>query len=182
MSKSQNIILAFAKLWASLKILFWRLLSCEQSSKNFVWHLLNLSKPRKVLFGICSTWARLEKFCLAFALCEQGSKNFVWRLLSCEQSSKNFVWHFAQLEQASKSFVWRLLNVSKAKKNLLMFANGFYQCSISQNCRLIGCVHMLTFRTEFSKIDADDIYPMERFLGIFCAQSLKFRRKFVYQS
>lgn len=91
-------------------------------------------------------------------------------------------WHLLSCEQGSKSFIWRLLNVSKAKKNLLMFANGFYQCSISQNCRLIGCVYMLTFRAEFSKIDADDIYSVERFLGIFCAQILKFGRKFVYQS
>ena len=95
---------------------------------------------------------------------------------------QNIILAFAQCEQSSKNFVWHLLNVSKAKKNLLMFANGFYQCSISQNCRLIGRVHMLTFRTEFSEIDADDIYPMERFLGIFCTQSFKFGRQFVYQS
>ena len=113
-----------------------------------------MSKSQNIILAFAKLWAKLEKFCLAFA----------------------------QLEQASKSFVWRLLNLSKAKKNLLMFANGFYQCSISQNCRLIGCVYMLTFRTKFSEIDADDIYPMERFLGIFCTQILKFRRKFVYQS
>ncbi len=106
-------------------------------------------------------------FAIYMRFCRGFDLSFL-QLLSCEQSSKNFVWH--------------LLNLSKAKKNLLMFANGFYQCSISQNCRLIGRVHMLTFRTKFSEIDADDIYSVERFLGIFCAQSLKFGRKFVYQS
>ena len=62
LGKSQNLFLAFAQLWASLKFFFWRLPSVGQVSNSFFIVCRSVGKSQNIFLMFAQLWASLKIF------------------------------------------------------------------------------------------------------------------------